>query len=121
MTKLLIDKIIKDLQYIASLGEGSSPKGLARGLTIRVERVGALWMLAAWREGVDPSDDEVTVLVEAVKRLDDPQIVIRDRDVGVNGRYHGVRLYWSAVPVVISWLRPATQGRLFEVGGHNYG
>jgi len=89
-----------------------TPISLKGGLTLRMEQQEHMMMLAAWRVGVTPSDKEMSVLVEAVKKVFDP-IVILETVIPEEARgMFALRLYWTALPLRISWLRPVN-GRLF--------
>lgn len=121
-----IDGILRDMFNVG--GAGDAPQGLVRGLTLKVkERPGGCRELVMWRDGAEPSLHEVGVIVEAVKRLDNPQVIVHStvQQAGQDRYYY--RLWWWPVDITVSWLRPAVQKGLFEDGNeegagkrHNY-
>ena len=110
-----IDGILQQLK------KDQTPTGLHGGLTLKMSaQAGGLWQLIAWRDGVAPSLQEIGVLVEAIKRVDRPQLVVHSpvQDTG-KGRFY-YRIWWWECELTVSWLRPS-QGALFDgQKQHNY-
>ncbi len=115
-----IDGILREMKKAE---EAARPVGLARGLSLKLHgQAGGLWQLVAWREGTPPALAEVAVLVEAIKRLDNPALVLHSslQETG-RGRYY-YRIWWweEAAAVTVSWLRPSQGTLLDEQTKHNY-
>lgn len=99
---------IKHLKSLALSKGAVNPKAELNGLSFRLEKLhSGLWELTAWRPNVAPSLHEIGVLVAAIRRVDDPQLITRSEiEPSHDGKYYAYRLWWWDKPIAVSWHQP---------------
>lgn len=116
-----IDKILGRLKAVSNnlaVGKSAAPVDLPNGLVLKMTKLNDdLWQLTAWRKGVAPSVQEIGVLVESIRKEDDPRLIVRRKEPqeSADGKYHAYKLYWWTVPVVVSHHQPI-QREIFNNG-----
>lgn len=108
------DTLIPELKKQAAHGK-PAPFGLSHGLTLRLTKLdGGLFQLVMWRDKKPPSLQEVDILMAAIRRLDDPLLIVRSEiETSHDGQYKAYRVWWFTGAVTVSWLQPAQKG-LFD-------